>query len=308
MARRKKGSKRGEQASPKAAEQTFSNTPLAALASLRAARDGKGAVKAPKPLPKPVVPAPPVPVRRGHDDGVDDETLFREAVAGIASGVVYDGKYGGGGAGIVFPDDNARDERSGEGEIASAASGDGSESRPMLSDDERSLMEFERVMMGMGLERPEEPRTVRRVSMAPKERAAVAAAASVAPPPRVAKKAPQRVRGQESVHLNGGERRVLEQVRRAERAGDEVPTVTLRGEGLRTALARVDAFLGQQARDGARYARIITGKGKKSPQEPVIKREVAKILADHGAVVIAAPEVGRDGDFGAYIVQLRRPR
>ena len=54
--------------------------------------------------------------------------------------------------------------------------------------------------------------------------------------------------------------------------------------------------------------RVITGKGKQSEGEPVLKGAVESYFLSVGAPLVTAfaPEVTRDGDFGAYAVQLKK--
>lgn len=88
------------------------------------------------------------------------------------------------------------------------------------------------------------------------------------------------------------------------------PLATLRIRGLRreVALAEVAAFVSRERAAGARFLRIVTGKGLGSPGEPVLKGALAEWCASAEGVALVdawAPELDRAGEYGAVIVRLR---
>jgi DNA-nicking Smr family endonuclease len=101
------------------------------------------------------------------------------------------------------------------------------------------------------------------------------------------------------------QRRLLE---RAQRRDGSIPEVSLRGLTLAEAMPALQTFLAEQRAAGARTVRVITGKGHQSEGAPVLKGAVEGFLLGAGAHLITAfaPEITRDGDYGAFAVQLRR--
>lgn len=101
------------------------------------------------------------------------------------------------------------------------------------------------------------------------------------------------------------QRRLLE---RAQRRDGSIPEISLRGLTLAEALPALQTFLIEQRAAGARTVRVITGKGKQSEGAPVLKGAVEGFLLSVAAhhITAFAPEITRDGDFGAFAVQLKR--
>jgi hypothetical protein len=101
------------------------------------------------------------------------------------------------------------------------------------------------------------------------------------------------------------QRRLLE---RAQRRDGSIPELSLRGLTLAEALPALQTFLIEQRAAGARTVRVITGKGKQSEGAPVLKGAVEGFLLSVAAhhITAFAPEITRDGDFGAFAVQLKR--
>lgn len=100
-----------------------------------------------------------------------------------------------------------------------------------------------------------------------------------------------------------------ELVARARRG--RLPTLRVRGLRREPALELVAAFVARERLAGARYLRIVTGKGLGSPGEPVLKEALAEWFASQAGeqhVVAWAPELDVDGEFGAIVVQLRARR
>jgi DNA-nicking Smr family endonuclease len=107
--------------------------------------------------------------------------------------------------------------------------------------------------------------------------------------------------------LSRGQRQLLERARRQLSRDGTLPSLMLRGATREQALDRMLAFL--SVSDGAPetgLARIITGKGLRSNDDPVLKPMAHRELERHPRVAEFAPEIGADGDFGAYIVRLKR--
>lgn len=104
------------------------------------------------------------------------------------------------------------------------------------------------------------------------------------------------------------QRQLLERSKRLEQRGERLPELSLRGLTRGPALKTLQAFIDKQARGDARLVRVITGKGKQSQGKPVLKQDACDLLDGAAAPLIVAyvPEMSRDGDYGALIVQLRR--
>ena len=105
--------------------------------------------------------------------------------------------------------------------------------------------------------------------------------------------------------LNGEQQKLLSKVRKAERRGDLVLTLTLRGLPLAVAEARLYAFLQRASAEQHRYVRVVSGKGKQSEEGPVLKPMAHEVLKAHDAVALFAPEINKDGNFGAFVVRLK---
>jgi len=100
-------------------------------------------------------------------------------------------------------------------------------------------------------------------------------------------------------------RGLLEAAEKAEREAT-LPSTSLRGLTREPAMIRLTAFLQQQHRAGVRLVRIVTGKGHGSEAEPVLKGLTATHLDADPLVAAFAADIDRDGDFGSYIVRLKR--
>lgn len=105
--------------------------------------------------------------------------------------------------------------------------------------------------------------------------------------------------------LDGNAKKLLERARKQERQHGPLPAVTLRGLSQDAAIERLRDFLETQSLGGVKLVRVITGKGKQSDGEPVLKHLAPKFFESRSEVSLYAPELGRDGEFGAFVVQLR---
>lgn len=72
------------------------------------------------------------------------------------------------------------------------------------------------------------------------------------------------------------------------------------------ARGQVDALVRDAIRSDERFVRIITGKGKNSPGEPVLKRMVIEWVEAAASVRGWAPETDRSGNYGSIVVELRK--
>ncbi|MBN1947520.1 MAG: MBL fold metallo-hydrolase [Bradymonadales bacterium] len=85
--------------------------------------------------------------------------------------------------------------------------------------------------------------------------------------------------------------------------------INLRGSIREDALARLEAVVPTWARTGVRLARIVTGKGKQSEAEPVVKLAVLNwITGPQGRRWVKewAPVMAADGNFGSVVIELKR--
>jgi DNA-nicking Smr family endonuclease len=98
-------------------------------------------------------------------------------------------------------------------------------------------------------------------------------------------------------------RELIERARRG-----PLPTLRLRGLRRDAALELLAAVVARERAAGARYLRVVTGKGLGSPGDPVLKDALAEWCASaegERLVDAWAPELDRAGEYGAVIVRLR---
>jgi ribonuclease BN (tRNA processing enzyme) len=104
------------------------------------------------------------------------------------------------------------------------------------------------------------------------------------------------------IELSGPQRQLEKRGR-----GERTPSVNLRGATTDDAERRLRESVATWRRKGVPIGRVITGKGKQSPGDPVIKLMVLNWLdGEEGlrAVRMWVPERTADGDFGAVILEL----
>jgi DNA-nicking Smr family endonuclease len=110
--------------------------------------------------------------------------------------------------------------------------------------------------------------------------------------------------------LNGAQRELLNQAR-AWAAKHHMEALNVRGDGVEDALRQVELFFHQQWKDGARYARIVHGRGLQSEEGvPVLKPSILHWLEGPGFRYVRgyAPELTKDNDYGSVLVCLtQRP-
>ena len=88
---------------------------------------------------------------------------------------------------------------------------------------------------------------------------------------------------------------------------NEMPTLNVRGEGLEDALRQLELFMHQHWKEGAKYTRLIHGRGLQSEEgKPVLKPAVLGWLEGPGFRYVRgwAPELTREGDYGSLIVAM----
>ncbi len=98
-----------------------------------------------------------------------------------------------------------------------------------------------------------------------------------------------------------------ERLRRSRRAR-ELPVMNVRMERRTAALTRIEAFVIATRASNLRFCRVITGKGKRSAGEPVLKRALIEWCESTGRqhVVGWAPETDRSGRYGSIMLELQR--
>ncbi len=89
--------------------------------------------------------------------------------------------------------------------------------------------------------------------------------------------------------------------------GSPDSTLDLHGFGATEAAAAFEQFLSREARrEPGALLHVITGKGRNSPNGPVLQRVIRRIiLGDHTRRIVAW---GRDDDEGGFLVRLSRGR
>lgn len=108
----------------------------------------------------------------------------------------------------------------------------------------------------------------------------------------------------EAMELTSADRELL----RRSRAASPMPVLNVRRRSLREAMGELDAFVRDCRREGARFARIVHGKGLSSKGSPVLKPEVIHWCEGSGAEWVRAwaPEQDHSGRFGSVVIELRR--
>lgn len=110
--------------------------------------------------------------------------------------------------------------------------------------------------------------------------------------------------------LNGAQRELLNQAR-SWAAKHHMEALNVRGDGVEDALRQVELFFHQQWKDGARYVRIVHGRGLQSEEGiPVLKPSILHWLEGPGFRYVRgyAPELTKDNDYGSVLVCLtQRP-
>ncbi len=88
---------------------------------------------------------------------------------------------------------------------------------------------------------------------------------------------------------------------------NQMEVLNIRGDGVEDALRQVELFMHQHWKDGARYVRIVHGRGLQSEDGvPVLKPSVLHWLEGPGFRYVRgyAPELTQDKDYGSLIVCL----
>jgi DNA-nicking Smr family endonuclease len=85
--------------------------------------------------------------------------------------------------------------------------------------------------------------------------------------------------------------------------------MTVRLQTLEQAMIAVDLFVRRSQADSVEFVRIITGKGIRSADGPVLKPAVIAWCQDIGRTWVRAwaPETDRSGDFGSIVLELKPP-
>ena len=97
---------------------------------------------------------------------------------------------------------------------------------------------------------------------------------------------------------------------RRSRKGPTMSVLNIRRLKRREAMAEVEAFVAGARADGDRFVRVVTGKGKQSAGDPVLKPAVINWCHGPGSSWVAgwAPETDRSGQFGSLVLELRRTK
>ena len=104
--------------------------------------------------------------------------------------------------------------------------------------------------------------------------------------------------------MTGLQRNMLRQSRKT----GEMPVLMLRGSTRSEAEGELVAFVRGCCAKRIAFARIITGKGRQSEGEPVLKRMVIEWSEGHGGKHVRswAPETDQTGQFGSVVLELKR--
>ena len=106
--------------------------------------------------------------------------------------------------------------------------------------------------------------------------------------------------------LTPAQRQLLRRSRRV----SELPVLNVRMDRRALALTRIEAFVIESRARDARFCRIVTGKGRQSKGEPILKRALVDWCAHKGRehIVAWAPETDRSGHYGSIMLELQRNR
>lgn len=108
--------------------------------------------------------------------------------------------------------------------------------------------------------------------------------------------------------LTKSQKGVLQRCRLWSRQND-LPSLNLRGDSLEDALRNIELFMHKHWKEGARYVRVIHGRGLQSEDnQPVLKPSVLQWLEGPGFRYVRgyAPELTQDRDYGSLIVCMTR--
>lgn len=110
--------------------------------------------------------------------------------------------------------------------------------------------------------------------------------------------------------LNSDQRKLLKAAQTYARNEGPLQEITIRGARREVALRQLELMAMQASVTGVRFVRVITGKGLGSAGEPVLKIALVEWCLGHGADLVRgyAPEIQPDGDFGTFILHIRRQR
>lgn len=88
----------------------------------------------------------------------------------------------------------------------------------------------------------------------------------------------------------------------------DVPERNFRGDSVEDALRQLELFVHQHWKDGARFVRVIHGRGLQSDGDPVLKPAILRWLEGPGFRYVRGyvPEVNSAGDYGSLIVELEK--
>lgn len=240
--------------------------------------------KAPKPAKKSGDHPAPTPA----EDKLSDEELFEKSIAGIGKTELYRGKFGD-------PLDRWEPEKEADKKAAAKTLAQEAEARQAV-EELREQRTFEQVVGKLDKRFKGDKYHVPNKSIATMAKTELHTESLALDSD-----------GLRSVDVTPAHRELLKRAD-AYRKEHRIPELNLRGRTKDDALLRLEGFLDIARRRGDRYGRVIHGKGKGSPEDPVIKPAVLIWCEGPGSKFVSgyAPEVSEDGDYGSIILEFRK--
>ncbi|QDG51600.1 hypothetical protein FIV42_12835 [Persicimonas caeni] len=247
---------------------------------------------------------------------LSDEELFAKAVEELAPEDVYRGKFHG--QGPEFPEENRPGTPEGRTSAAPGVSqeneGDSPEDRAAADEEARQdldmlreMRQFEKAVGPVDkLVRNDKYR--RKSSPDPKKDAERALSYRSESPDMITPALPKSGDGLNNVGpLDAAQKEMLDRYKKRSRRHD-VPEINFRGDSVEDALRQLELFAHQHWKGGARFVRIIHGRGLQSDGDPVLKPAILRWLEGPGFRYVRGyvPEVNSAGDYGSLIVELER--
>lgn len=260
------------------------------------------------PHPRPELDAPPP---EDEQPDLSDEELFAKAVEELAPEDVYRGKFHG--QGPEFSEQERPGTPSGQGS-PERQQGETSDEQPV--DDEqarrdldmlREMRQFEKAV-GPVDKRIHDGKYRRKGAPDPKKDAERALSFRSDSPDMLTPALPKSGDGLNNVGpLDTSQKEMLDRYKKRSRRHD-VPERNFRGDSVEDALRQLELFVHQHWKDGARFVRVIHGRGLQSDGDPVLKPAILRWLEGPGFRYVRGyvPEVNSAGDYGSLIVELEK--
>jgi DNA-nicking Smr family endonuclease len=254
----------------------------------------------------------------GEPRPTSERELFEQAISDIGPEDVYRGKFEGRGPSFDDEDDEPDEKQPGlpgqtptqkTSEPAQTSAADEEEAREKLGE-LRTMRQFEKAVgpVDRDIDRDKyRDRTQRRDPEKDVERRL--SYRSDAPEELTTPPLPKSGEELNNVTLGAEHKDLLERFQKRARR-DQVYEINVRGDTVDDALRQVELFVHQQWKEGARFCRIVHGRGLRSSGDPVLKPAILRWLEGPGFRYVRgyAPETNNAGDYGSVVVELPKRR